>query len=60
MKDIEVFSADYVKAASTTGSTNKPSEVKALLKNSTNAEQMSIYGTSKPKRVVIKARITNG
>lgn len=56
----EYFDPSYVNSSGKTTQTKKKSETKTLLKETTNEEDMSRYGSSKPKRIVIKAKITNG
>lgn len=56
----DFFDSSYVSSVENTTSVKKQSEVKALLREATKKEEMSRYGTSKPKRIVIKAKITNG
>lgn len=59
MANEDIFDSSYVNNAVNTTSVKKESEVKMLLKETTKKEEMSRYGTSKPKRIVIKAKITH-
>ena len=60
MANEEIFDSSYVNSTDNTTPVKKQSVVKALLKDTTKEAEMSRYGTSKPKRIVIKAKITNG
>lgn len=60
MPNDDIFGSDYVNNTKDTTPTKKKSEVKSLLKESIKEEDMTVYGSSKPKRIVIKAKITNG
>lgn len=60
MNSDDIFDSSYVSNADDTSVSKKTSEVKNLLKDSVKQEEMAKYGTSKPKRIVIKAKITNG
>jgi len=51
-----IFDSDYIGDTSTEGSKSS-SEMKKFLKKPLDEEQIKSYGTSKPKRVVIKAKI---
>lgn len=53
----EIFDSSYVGDKSTEGSKSE-SEVKKFLKSPIDEEQMKNYGTSKPKRIIIKANIS--
>ena len=53
----EIFDSSYVGNKSTEGS-KTDSEVKKFLKNPIDEGQMKNYGTSKPKRIIIKAKIS--
>jgi hypothetical protein len=53
----QIFDTNYVGDKSTEGSTSS-SEIKKFLKSPISEEQIKRYGTSKPKRVVIKANIS--
>lgn len=53
----EIFDSNYVGDKSTEGR-KSDSEVKKFLKSPIDEEQMKIYGTSKPKRIIIKANIS--
>lgn len=60
MPNTDFFDSNYVNSTDNTNTLKKQSEVKTLLKETTKEKEMDRYGTSKPKRVVIKAKITNG
>ena len=55
MPNNEIFDADYVIQSPGTEATKEVSEVKKLLKDPFPEKEMTKYGTSKPKRVIIKA-----
>ena len=55
-----IFDSSYVNSTDKTSPAKKQSEVKNLLKETTKEEDMTIYGSSKPKRMIIKATITHG
>jgi len=59
-KEIEFFDSGYVSTEQTKNILPKSSEIKEFLKNPVPPELMIQYGTSKPTRVIIKAKITNG
>jgi hypothetical protein len=50
----QIFDTHYISEQSTEGSESN-SEIKKFLKNPISEEQIKRYGTSKPKRVVIRA-----
>jgi len=58
MADLQIFSDEYVGNEETASAPVK-SRVKEFLKDPVSIEQMKKYGTSKPKRVLIKAKIYN-
>jgi len=60
MNNNDIFDSSYVNNADDTSTTKKQSEVKTLLKEAVNEEEMAKYGSSKPKRVIVKAKITHG
>ncbi len=60
MSNDDIFGSEYVNNTGDTSSAQKKSEVKSLLKEPVKEEDMEKYGTSKPRRVLIKATITNG
>ncbi len=60
MANDDIFDSSYVNNTDETSVSKKESEVKNLLKDTTKEEEMARYGTSKPKRIVIKAKITHG
>lgn len=60
MSNDDIFGSEYVNNAQDTSREKKKSEVKSLLKEPVKEVDMSKYGTSKPRRVLIKAKITNG
>ena len=53
------FDSNYVSEEQTAQPTKEQSEVKRLLKKVLNEEEMSRYGSSKPRRVVIRGKILN-
>ena len=59
MPNDDYFVSAYVNNTEDTTRSKNKSEVKILLKESIKEEDMSVYGSSKPKRIVIKAKITN-
>ncbi len=54
------FDSEYVGDSQTSQPVEKGSEIKRLLKESTDEQEMLRYGTSKPFRVVIKGKILDG
>lgn len=59
-KEFEIFDTDYVSTEQTKAVLPKTSEMKAFLKEPIAPDVMAKYGTSKPTRIIIKAKITNG
>lgn len=51
------FDPSYVSEQQTAQPTKEKSEVKRLLKEGVNEEEMSRYGSSKPRRIVIRGKI---
>lgn len=60
MANDDIFDSGYIDCADNTSAVRSRSVVKTLLKGTTKEEEMAKYGSSKPKRIVIKAKITNG
>jgi hypothetical protein len=54
-----IFDSSYVNSDEKTSSPKKQSEAKPFSKEVIKEEEMSRYGSSKPRRIVIKAKITN-
>ena len=59
-KELEIFDSSYVGVDQTKTELPKISENKEFLKNPVSKDVMVKYGTSKPTRIIIKAKITNG
>lgn len=55
----DIFDSSYVDADSTF-TQKRQSEFKKFLKQPVEEEDIKKYGSSKPKRIVIKAKIKNG
>jgi hypothetical protein len=55
----DIFNSEYVGQASGTATSEQASEVKKFLKDPVVKQDMNKYGSSKPRRVVIKAKIKN-
>lgn len=60
MSNKEFFDSAYVGEDQTSHPIEKISEVKKLLKESTDEREMRRYGTTKPFRIVIKGKIVDG
>ena len=60
MSNKDYFDSAYVGEDQTSQPIQKGSEVKRLLKESTDELEMLRYGTSKPFRIVIKGKIIDG
>jgi hypothetical protein len=60
MANSNYFDTTYVDESQTAKRSKERSEVKMFLKESTSEEKMVRYGSSKPRRVVIKGKIING
>lgn len=60
MPSEDIFDEMYVGGQDQTPEAPKKSELKAFLKEPLEEEELERYGSSKPKRVVIRAKITNG
>ncbi len=58
--DKDIFDSSYVGKPSGTETSKQGSEVKKILKEPVGKKDMDKYGSSKPRRVVIKAQIKNG
>jgi|GEM_PF-3220198 len=56
----DIFDSSYVGEKTDTSSDKQGSSIKRFLKEPVGKKDMDKYGTSKPRRVVIKARIKNG
>lgn len=56
----DIFDSSYVGEKTDTTSDKQGSSIKRFLKEPVDKKDMDKYGTSKPRRVVIKARIKNG
>ena len=56
----KIFDSSYVGPPSGTSTSKPESEMKKFLKTPVDKQDMNKYGSSKPRRVVIKARIKNG
>ena len=59
-KELEIFGSDYISEEQTKTVLPKSSEIKEVLKDPVAQDVMVKYGTSKPTRVIVKAKITNG
>ena len=59
-KELEIFDSDYVSVEQTKTDLPKSSEIKDFIKDPVEQDDMVKYGTSKPNRIIIKAKITNG
>lgn len=57
MSNSNYFDAGYVGEEQTSQPVKEQSQVKRLLKDATSEEEMARYGTSKPKRVVVRGKI---
>lgn len=55
-----IFDSSYIGSQTSTSTPKQASGVKKFLKEPIDSKQMNKYGTSKPRRVVIKAKIKNG
>ena len=55
-----IFDSSYVGKPSETSTSKQESGVKKFLKEPVEKRDMNKYGSSKPRRVVIKAIIKNG
>lgn len=60
MANSNYFDPTYVDESQTANPDKKRSGIKSFLKDSTSEEEMVRYGSSKPRRVVIKGKIING
>ncbi len=58
--EAKIFDAEYVNENQTAVQIDTKSEAKEFIKKPVDPEEMAKYGTSKPIRIVIKAKITNG
>ena len=58
--DIEIFDNSYVSETDTKADIEKKSSTKEFIQEPLSTESMTEYGTSKPTRIIIKAKITNG
>lgn len=58
MTDTEFFDASYVTPSSTKSEHTEKSKIKEFLKNPINEKEMISYGSSKPKRIVIRGKIS--
>jgi hypothetical protein len=56
----DIFDSEYVGQPSGTATAKQTSEIKKFLKDPVIRQDMNKYGSSKPRRVVIKAKIKNG
>jgi len=56
----DIFDSLYVEKSSGTVTSKPESGVKKFLKEPIDKQDMKKYGSSKPRRVVIKAQIKNG
>lgn len=55
-----VFDKDYVGDAPSTVAPAPKSEMKSFLKQPVDQNELKRYGSSKPRRVVIRARLIDG
>ena len=55
-----IFDSTYVEPEKTTKNISNGSNTKKFLKEPINPNDMEQYGSSKPKRILIKAKISNG
>ncbi|GAW87813.1 conserved hypothetical protein [Bathymodiolus platifrons methanotrophic gill symbiont] len=60
MSNSNYFDTTYVENNQTVKPVMERSEIKSFLKESTSEEEMLRYGSSKPRRVVIKGKIIDG
>lgn len=60
MSSQDIFDSSYVSGEQTSQPTKERSEVKRLLKEATSEQEMSRYGSSKPRRIIIKGKILDG
>jgi len=58
--EVKIFDAEYVNENQTEVQIEIKSGTKEFIKKPLNPDEMAKYGTSKPTRIVIKAKITNG
>lgn len=56
----EMFDSSYVSTSETTKSVDSKSETKKFLKEPIKSEDIKMYGSSKPQRLLIRAQISNG
>lgn len=56
----DYVSSDYVQPSQTSTNQARSSETKKFLKNALPAEDTRLYGQSKPRRIVIKAKVSHG
>lgn len=56
----KIFDTDYVGDDRTHAPIDTKSVTKEFIKKPIDPEEMVKYGTSKPVRIILKARITNG
>lgn len=60
MTNQDYFNSDYVGREQTNPGKKEGSEIRKLLKEAVNEEDMARYGSSKPKRIIIKSKIIDG
>ena len=53
----DIFNSSYVEPEKATQATSNKSETKKFLKEAIKPKEMEMYGSSKPKRVLIKAKV---
>ncbi len=56
----DIFDSSYVKSEKNTQASSDKSKTKEFLKETVKLEDMEKYGSSKPRRILIKAKISNG
>ena len=60
MTDTPIFDSQYAGETQATPSISVKSATKSFIKEPISTDTFAKYGTSKPRRVVIKAKIKNG
>jgi len=60
MSNSNFFDASYVDRSSDTSQPARNLEAREFLKQPIKEEELIKYGSSKPRRVIIKAEVTNG
>lgn len=60
MSNNNIFDPAYIKNRDQTTARKERSEIKEFLKSPVEKKELERYGSSKPRRVVIRAKIANG